>query len=155
MTFRFLLTPRKSSALVIGIWLLILLAPAVNVIHFMARGARGDYPWYADSIGIPIFSHLLFIYPFELWALRGLKSYREGVSLFYFSRKNWGFALLSTIATVWPFGLLCVGMMEDGIHARYYATTIFYTLRLYAFLLLRVAMMLRHEAPDRPSIFFP
>ena len=56
---------------------------------------------------------------------------------------------------MWPFGLLCVGMMEDGIHARYYATTIFYTLRLYAFLLLRVAMMLRHEAPDRPSIFFP
>ncbi len=100
MKFRFLLTPRRSTTLVVGIWLLILLAPVVNIIHFLARGARGNYPWYADSIGIPIFTHLLFFFPFELRALRGLKYYRQGVSLFCFSRRNWGFALLSTIATL-------------------------------------------------------
>lgn len=156
MSFRFLHTPRKSTALVIGVWLVILLAPAVDVVHFMARGARGDYPPDADSIGIPIFTHLFFIYPFEILALRGLKSLREGVSLFYFSRRHRGFALLSTLATVWPFGLLCVGMMEDGIHAGYYATTIFYCLRLYAFLLLRVGMMIRHEESELLSkTFFP
>ncbi len=141
MAFSVFRTPPKTSGLMVIVWLLILLAPVVNIIHFMDRAARGDYPWYADSIGIPIFTHMFFIYPFELLALRGLKSFREGVSLFYFSRKNRGFALLSTIATVWPFSLLCIAMMEDGINARYYATTIFYALRLYAFLLLRVGIM--------------
>jgi hypothetical protein len=102
---------------------------------------RGDYPPDGDSIGIPILTHALFFYLFELGTLRGLKSYRGGLSLFCFSRRKIGSALLSTIATIFPFGFWCLAMIVDGISAGLYGTAIFFALRAYAFLLLRVGLM--------------
>lgn len=141
MRFGFFRTPTKTRGLVVIVWLLILLCPVVNFLHFNTRAIRGDYPPDGDNIGIPILTHALFLYPFEFGALRGLKSYVGGLSLFCFSRRNIGSAILSTLATIFPFGFWCLAMIEDGISAGLYGTTIFFAMRLYAFLLLRAGLM--------------
>lgn len=148
MSARILITPPRSRSLVVIVWLLVWLGPVVNYFHFNARAVRGDYPPEADSIGIPIMTHALLFFPFELFALRGLDFYRGGLSLWCFSNRKKFFAALSTIASIYPFGLWCAFMTLDGLSAGFYGTSLFYILRLYAFLLLRVGLMQAYDQPN-------
>lgn len=140
-------TPAKTRWLALSIWLLIVLAPLVSGMHFFARAMRGDYPPQADSIGIPIFLHLLLFFPFELRSLRGLKSYQGGLFLFSFSRRRPWSALASTVGTIYPIGMWCLAMIVDGVQSGFYGTALFFILRAYAFLLLRAGLMRSYDMP--------
>lgn len=135
------------------IQLLIGLGPVMTILHFTARQQRGDYPHDADSIFIPIFNYLVF-FPFEIWSLRGLKFYEGGVSLFSWSRQRPFAALLSSIGTIWPFGLMTFGMIIEGIQAGFPGIALFFVLRLYAFILVRSALMKKYESPPVTKMRF-
>lgn len=143
--FAILRTPPRSRGLLLAIQLIIWLGPVMTILHFTARQARGDYPHDADSIFIPI-ANYLFIFPFELWSLRGLKFYQGGTSLFAWSGRKPLAALLSSIATVFPLGMMAVGMMMEGLNADFYGVTLFFGSRLYTFLLLRCALMKKYDS---------
>jgi hypothetical protein len=112
--------------------------------HFIFRAGRGDYPVDGDSIAIPIFFYLFF-YPFECNALRGLKHYRAGDSLLYFGHSRPIKRLLSTLGLL-PVCYWSIALWVDSIDAGLLLGVLFYTFRLYAFLLLRCALMRSYAA---------
>lgn len=115
--------------------------------HFWYRASRGDYPVDGDSIGIPIFVYWLLFYPFEFEALRGRGYYRGGDSLFSRSYRRPGKAFISTLGT-FAASLWSVTLVMDSIGAKMPFSAIFYSFRIYAFLLLRCALMRSYD--DEP-----
>lgn len=55
-----LTTPRTRKRLIIYGVLLILIQPAFTIAHYTWNEAVKPYPWYADSLAIPIFGEILF-----------------------------------------------------------------------------------------------
>jgi 2-amino-4-hydroxy-6-hydroxymethyldihydropteridine diphosphokinase len=144
-------TPRKTRWLVASIWIAVLGGPFANVAHFALRGARGDYPPESDTIGIPIFLHALFYFPFELILLKGLKGYQSGVSLFIRNRRRVWAALGSWLIILFPVSLWSLAMILDGIYSGVYATSVFFAYRFYAFLLLRSGFTFSKQQHDTPT----
>jgi len=137
-------TPPKSRRVSWFVSLTILAAPLVVAAHFFTRLMRGDYPWNADSIAIPILTFGIFIFPLTLFFLtRGLRDYRSDVFLFAWGRGHFLRRFLWTLVTIWPVGLTSVGMLIDGIEGRLYWVAAFFLLHCYCLLVLRASIVSR------------
>jgi multisubunit Na+/H+ antiporter MnhG subunit len=81
-----LTTPRNRKWLITYGVLLILIQPAFTIAHYAWNEAVKPYPWYTDSIAIPIFSEILFwllLAPFAILTIvRATRNYRTRLSVF-------------------------------------------------------------------------
>ena len=108
---------------------------------------RGDYPWNADSIAIPVLMFGIFIFPVTLgFLVRGLHCSTPHVFLFTWARRHFLRSVVWTLVTVCPVGLAGVGMFLDGIHGKLYWVSAFFLLHGYALLVLR-ASIVAYDAP--------
>src|SRR5579872_3071362 len=144
-------TPQKSKAFVKTAVGVTFLSPLMVFAHFFVRMARGDYPWNADSIGIPIFIYWLLVFPFSLlFLIQGLRRYKPGVFLFAWNpRRPWRSAAW-TIITIYPLGMSTAGMLLDGIYGRLYWVSAFFLLHLLLILIFRASIVM-HEPGAAPS----
>jgi hypothetical protein len=84
---RFKLTTLRNRKWLItyGI-LLILVQPAFTIAHYAWNEAVKPYPWYADSLAIPVFSEILFwllLAPFAiLTVVKTSRNYRRNAVIF-------------------------------------------------------------------------
>jgi uncharacterized protein YacL len=111
MHFR-LTTPRSRKWLITYGILLILIQPAFTIAHYAWNEVVKPYPWYADSLAVPIFSEILFwllLAPFAiLTVVRTTRNYRTQLPIFQkatLSRKYLGTNII--------FGLLiCYALLQ-------------------------------------------
>ena len=140
-------TPLKSNRVTWSLSLTIVAAPLVVAAHYFIRLMRGDYPWNADAIGIPIFGFAIVVFPITLFFLiRGLRRYTPHVFLFTWARGHFLRSLLWSLLAVWPVGLTSVGMFLDGLDSKLYWVSAFFLLHCYCLLVLR-ASILAYDAP--------
>lgn len=103
---------------------------------------RGDYPWNADAIGIPVFLYGMFVFPITLFFLvRGLRHYRADVFLFTWGSGHFLHILLWTLLAVCPVALGSIGMLIDSFEGRHYWVTAFFLLHCYCLLILRASIV--------------
>ena len=142
-----LFTPPKSRRVSAALGSTILAAPLVVAAHFVIRLVRGDYPWNADAIAIPVFMFWIFPFPITLFFLtRGLRHYTPGVFLFTWARGHFWRSVRWTLLAIWPVGLTSIVMIVDGIGGKLYWVSAFFLLHCYCLLVLR-ASILGHDAP--------
>ncbi len=106
--------PKKNS--VFEKWLsnAVAASPLLVTVHFFYRASSNAYPPEADSIGIPIFTYWIFVWPMFLTiAIRG----REGLDcvprhIFWNPQRNWT-SLLWTILPLYP-GLYVLFLFLDA-----------------------------------------
>lgn len=81
-----LTTPRTRKWLVTYGILLILIQPAFTIAHYTWNEAIRPYPWYADSLAIPILSEILlwlFLAPLAIFiVVRTTRHYKPNLSIF-------------------------------------------------------------------------
>lgn len=100
-----LTTPRSRKWLITYGILLIIVQPAFTIAHYAWNESVKPYPWYADTLAIPIFSEILFwllLAPFAILAVvKTSRNYRRDIAIFdksTFSRRYLGVNII--------FGLL-------------------------------------------------
>lgn len=107
-----LTTPRSRKWLITYGVLLILIQPAFTVAHYAWNETVKPYPWYADSLAIPIFSEILFwllLAPFAiLTIIRATRNYRTHLPIFQRQSLHRKFLGINIV-----FGLLiCYALIE-------------------------------------------
>lgn len=133
-----LATPRSRKWLIAYGILLILLQPAFTVAHYAWNEAVKPYPWYADSLAIPILSEILFwllLAPFAiLTVIRATRNYRTQLSIFQRRTLSRQFLGINII-----FGLLtCYALLQLIDVFTYANIPILFDVLLSAYLLLAV-----------------
>ena len=144
-------TPPKNRRVTWSLSLTILAAPVVVAAHFFIRLMRGDYPWNADSIAIPVFGFAFFIFPITLFFLiRGLRHYTPHVFLFTWPPGQFLRNLLWTLVAIWPVGFTTVSMFLDGIQGRLYWASAFFLLHCYCLFVLRASILAHDPLTENP-----
>ncbi|MCP5550829.1 MAG: hypothetical protein H7A53_08065 [Akkermansiaceae bacterium] len=74
------------------------------------------YPPEADSLGIPLFSYLLFLFPIALYLLSKIEGgrLRRPKTLLWNAERH-GFSAVSMILSIFPLGLFWFGYLLIGI----------------------------------------
>jgi hypothetical protein len=148
---RALYTPQRSRALVITAVTVTLMSPVFVLIHFFVRMAHGDYPSDADSIGIPVFSYWILVFPFSvLFLVQGLRRYTPNVSLLAWNSRRVGRSTGWTLLSIFPLGMNTVGMILDGIYGHLYWISAFFSLHLVVIATLRASVVMYE--PDAQQV---
>lgn len=148
-----LLTPRKTRPFVWGATCFILASPVVVTAHFALRLLRGDYPWDADAIGIPVFSYLMLVFPLLLLFLRrGLRAYVERVSILNWNRRRFGWSLMWTLLLLFPAGWFHLLMLVDGMEGRFYPVAAYFVVQFYLLVLMRACIVREDGRRADPSL---
>ena len=123
--------------------------------YYSYRGARGDYPMFADSIGIPIFSEALAMFimliPMNLFLLLALTQSKMPAQLLYWLKHH------HTRGVVWEvvFGLcllLNVICLVASIFGGDHVSVIVNAFYIYVILSLRAGKMLFLYSSDDSAI---
>mgnify|MGYP001273960202 FL=1 len=114
------------------------LSPIMLLVFLEETSANEAYPPEADSLGAPLFSYLLFLFPLTLYLLSKVQSgpLQKPKHLFWNSRRH-AFSAASLILSIFPLGLFWVGLLLVGISSKSYATAIGSSLILVSILLVR------------------
>lgn len=115
-----LTTPRSRKWLITYGILLIVVQPIFTIAHYAWNEALKPYPWYGDTLVIPIFSEILFwllLAPFAIFTIvKTSRNYRQSIALFdkgTFSRRYLGVNII--------FGLLVLYALTQLIDVFIYA----------------------------------
>lgn len=143
-------TKRKPFYYITSNLALLLLIPG-SFWYYSYRGARGDYPMFADSIGIPIFSEVLVVFllliPMNLFLYLVLSQSKMPAQLLFWPKRH------DTRGVVWEvvFGLCLLldiifltTSIIDGDHVSVIVDTFF----IYMILSLRAGKMLVLDSLD-------
>lgn len=108
-----LTTPHSRKWLITFGILLILVQPAFTIGHYAWNEAVKPYPWYADSLAIPIFSEILFwllLAPFAiLTVVRTTRNYQTHLAIFEKQTLKRQYLGINTV-----FGLLiCYALLQS------------------------------------------
>ena len=138
---RFFHTPAKNRTTIGFLLVTILLSPIAVASHFFIRLNRGDYPWYADAIMIPISLYVIEAFPFSLaFLVVGLGRYRSGAFLFTWNTRRLWRSLIWTALLLLP-ACWTGYMFLAGIDAHLYWVSAFFLLYLYSLLVLRACLV--------------
>lgn len=145
-------TPAKNRSLVVIAVTVTLLSPVIVFVHYFVRMARGDYPWNADAIAIPIFSYWIMVFPFGLlFLVFGLRRYTADVFLLAWNPRRLGRSIGWTFVSLFPLGATTVGMILDGINGRLWGVAAFFVLHLVLILILRASIVMYSPPAAQPG----
>src|ERR1700731_4618072 len=134
-------TPSKNRLPAGFLLVVILFSPLAVASHFFFRLNRGDYPWYADAIMIPIALYFIEAFPFSLaFLIGGLRRYRSGTFLFAWNNCRIWRSLIWTALLLSP-ACWTGYMFLEGFNARLYWVSAFFLAYFYSLLVLRACLV--------------
>jgi hypothetical protein len=121
--------------------IVILSSPLVVAAHYSLRLSRGDYPWNADAIMIPIALHVIGAFPFALlFLVLGLRRYRSGAFLLAWNSRSLWRSVIWTLLLFMPANWAAY-MFLEGIDARFYWVPAYFVVYSYSLLVLRACLV--------------
>ncbi len=139
---RLLRTPPPTRWLLVWIWLMVLSG-------WFAVPAQFCFSSFLPNVGFAnwLQAYWFFLYPWEIGALIGWRFYRDGDSLFVWSRNHSGLAFCSLLVTSIA-SASSLALMVDAVRQGMIFSSLFFALRLYAFLLLRCSTVRFYDNDD-------
>lgn len=122
------------------------LSPLLLLLVLFETSANQAYAEDADSIGIPLFHYLLFVWPISLALLTKVPngSLRQ-VRLRWWNGKRIGFSVLTLVVTVFPIGLFWVGLLLVSLSSGSFGSVAVSLIMLAAILLVRAYSLSESE----------
>lgn len=138
---KLLKTPRRTPWLLALIWCLVLSGVfMVPYQYFWGFGTLSDHFFTGADAGSPICLYWFPIIIFELEMLKGWRFYKGGDPLFAWCQKQPKYAAISNLLTVIACMASIISLI-DAIRGGMYYSSLYFALRIYAFLLLRCSRL--------------
>jgi len=94
----------------------VVLSPIGVLAYFLYRLATNAYPSEADSIGIPVFSYWIFVFPLFLTiTLMGRNGLHSETPHFFWNPRRNIISFAWTVLSIYPIGLFLVFILLDSI----------------------------------------